>query len=730
MKSKLSILSAAIALAVANTAIAAEIEIPAIPSDALTVTKSTDLNAGAYWQNGQIGDNLQGNIHFVGDAALSGTGHSNALAMLGNTNGEIFNIVNKANIWLTNEGDQSIQAIDIGVGADGSTFTNNGNIYLDGGDTLSTRTIGISINSSAQIANNGQIIAQHATAMKISSGSKNATAVNSGTIAVSDAGAGLFYDDNSSMLGSGNNLNNEGTIYADADSVAIATGTSSQNTIITNTGNIVAEDDAIYIAGNNNTLHLVNDSHVEGTITMEANNRFTAKNIKDEEIELVTLGKLGTSRLTDSDITFTSSSNVQFSDLIVEDATVETASGAQISIDNLRGNNASESADPQPASVTFVINELNQVSINSADESASIFTDIANGDITDAFNTGKISVDEIVAGSAIGDLENGSDSNYGRILMYGGYLTGDTVIDEQNGNYQVISTKENAFTSSNIALAKLNAVAWRNELNTLTDRMSTLRTAPEFAGTWVRYKGGEWDGDGINQQFNGVELGVDKTIGQNFLVGLSASYINGDGDLDNGSADTDNYSGAAYLSYFNSGWFVDVMGKIGKIETDFDLSYNGLKDSGNYTISGYLVGVETGYRFNFNNFFVEPQVQLTYSYLGGKEFSTDNRTIDFETIESMIGRVGFMSGYDFGDIGSAYLRASYYHDFDGDVDMRVGHNDLFVTESDELDSDWGDVGVGANVTFGGATLFFDVSRSYGDDIDMEWKANAGARYNF
>ena len=345
-----------------------------------------------------------------------------------------------------------------------------------------------------------------------------------------------------------------------------------------------------------------------------------SKNIKDEEIELVTLGKLGTSRLTDSDITFTSSSNVQFSDLIVEDATVETASGAQISIDNLRGNNASESADPQPASVTFVINELNQVSINSADESASIFTDIANGDITDAFNTGKISVDEIVAGSAIGNLENGSESNYGRILMYGGYLTGDTVIDEQNGNYQVISTKENAFTSANIDLAKLNAVAWRNELNTLTDRMSTLRTAPEFAGTWVRYKGGEWDGDGINQQFNGVELGVDKTIGQNFLVGLSASYINGDGDLDNGSADTDNYSGAAYLSYFNSGWFVDVMGKIGKIETDFDLNYNGLKDSGDYTMSGYLVGVETGYRFNFNNFFVEPQVQLTYSYLGGKEW--------------------------------------------------------------------------------------------------------------
>ena len=62
--------------------------------------------------------------------------------------------------------------------------------------------------------------------------------------------------------------------------------------------------------------------------------------------------------------------------------------------------------------------------------------------------------------------------------------------------------------------------------------------------------------------------------------------------------------------------------------------------------------------------------------------------------------------------------------------MRVGHNDLFVTESDELNSDWGDVGIGANVNFGEATLFFDVSRSFGGDIDLEWKANAGARYMF
>lgn len=732
MDMKTTAIASAIALALSSTAFAAEQTIPEIPGDALTVTKSTDVGTkgGAYWQNAAIGDNLQGNIHYIGDATESPTGNSNALALVA---GAQMDVVNNANIWVTNNGTQSIQALDLGTAANGSTIINNGNIYLDGGNTLSTRTIGISVNSTAQIANNGQIIAKHATAMKISTGSQGATASNSGTITVSDGGSGLYYDDNSSKTGFGNNLNNTGTIYSDADSTAIYTGFSSQNTIITNTGNVVAEGTAINIMGSNNTLHLVNDSHVEGTVTMWRNNRLTVKNVKDEELELKTVGgTLGTSRLTNSDITFTSDSNVSFGDLIADNATVETAAGAQVNIDHLRGNNAQESQNPQPAQITFAINELNQVSISSAEETATINTDIVNGELTDKFITGNLTEEEIVAGSAIGDLENASSSNNGRILMKGGLLSGDTVLDDPNkdGNYQVVSSQENGFTTANMDLAKLNGIAWRNELTSLTDRMSTLRTAPEFAGVWARYKGGEWDGDSINQQFNGVEVGVDKAFGQNFVLGLAASYIEGDGDLDNGSADTENYSGAAYLSYYNSGWFVDVMGKLGKIETDFDLTYNGLKDSGDHTMSGYVFGVETGYRFNFNNFYVEPQVQLTYSYLGSKEFTTDNRTVDFETLESLVGRVGFMSGYDFSDIGSAYLRASYYHDFDGDVDMSVSHNDLTVYESDELDSDWGDVGVGANVNFGPATLFFDVSRTYGGDIDMEWKANAGARLMF
>ena len=622
----------------------------------------------------------------------------------------------------------------------------DGKIYIDGtGTSFPARFTGLSVTTAGSAVNEGLIYVKHATAMSASSSTNQASLKNNGTIIVEDGGFGFHAGATSTT---NNTFENNGSIAVNGkDSIGVYIYDGATNNTFTNKGSIIAQDDNFAIKidryskkSTYNTVNLEENSHIEGKVQLTNTTTLNIKNLTNQEtLELQVVhnkdgnpSALGQLNIENSHITFIQadkSINVLRFDSVnfKGDSYFGVAEGSTIYI---KGTIAAQDGD-----ANFVSEDLGQININ---------TDAGKGNVADGttINTyygktvsdklagGSITVDDIINDSIQGQLDAEKDGS--EVGIASGYI-GDEILlkyDDSSEGYTVANITKNQLTQSNIALAKLNAVAWRNELNTLTDRMSTLRTAPEFAGTWVRYKGGEWDGDGINQQFNGVELGVDKTIGQNFLVGLSASYINGDGDLDNGSADTDNYSGAAYLSYFNSGWFVDVMGKIGKIETDFDLNYNGLKDSGNCTMSGYLVGVETGYRFNFNNFFVEPQVQLTYSYLGGKEFSTDNRTIDFETIESMIGRVGFMSGYDFDDIGSAYLRASYYHDFDGDVDMRVGHNDLFVTESDELDSDWGDVGVGANVTFGGATLFFDVSRSYGGDIDMEWKANAGARYSF
>lgn len=54
-------------------------------------------------------------------------------------------------------------------------------------------------------------------------------------------------------------------------------------------------------------------------------------------------------------------------------------------------------------------------------------------------------------------------------------------------------------------------------------------------------------------------------------------------------------------------------------------------------MTGAIVGVEGGHRFDLShNMFVEPQVQLTYSWLRASSYSTDIRTVDLETMESLI----------------------------------------------------------------------------------------------
>lgn len=146
-------------------------------------------------------------------------------------------------------------------------------------------------------------------------------------------------------------------------------------------------------------------------------------------------------------------------------------------------------------------------------------------------------------------------------------------------------------------------------------------------------------------------------------------------------------------------------------------------------MTGAIVGFEGGHRFDLShNMFVEPQVQLTYSRLRASSYSTDIRTVDLETMESLIARVGFMGGVKFNENkGAAYLKASYNHDFLGDVDG----NPIALGINDELDDNWGEVSLGAsyNVT-DSVHAFIDVGTSFGGDIDQKWRVNFGGRYVF
>ena len=290
----------------------------------------------------------------------------------------------------------------------------------------------------------------------------------------------------------------------------------------------------------------------------------------------------------------------------------------------------------------------------------------------------------------------------------------------------------NSLLTSATDLAITNALMWRSQLSNLTDRMGTLRTMPETAGAWARYNGGRLDGRGIEHDYNTIEVGFDKVISNNVMLGVSFDYTKGDTDLQAGTSDNNTYTFGLYGSYFNdSGCFLDAMLKVGRIDADYDLN-NGISEKGDYMLTGTIIGIETGHRWDIQNYFIEPQVQLTYSYLRPESYTTNIRTVKFDDMKSLIARVGVMGGMKFAeDRGAAYVKASYNHDFLGDMEGTFTDGTFRRTMDDELDDNWGEVSLGASYQVTDSiNTFVDVGTGFGGDIDQKWRVNLGARYVF
>lgn len=303
-----------------------------------------------------------------------------------------------------------------------------------------------------------------------------------------------------------------------------------------------------------------------------------------------------------------------------------------------------------------------------------------------------------------------------------------------------VSVEGSDITKMTNDLAAMSLVAWRNEITSLNDRMSTLRSNPATIGVWARYNGGEYQYHerNLKNQFNTVEIGADAQIAADWIIGGSFSYTKGDGSLEQGQTETNTYSGALYALWTHEhGTFLDVVAKVGHMENDFDF-YNqtgGAFDNGTLDHTGFIFGMEAGHRIQLPmNAFVEPQVQLTYSRLSSVSETTTARQVELDAIESLVGRVGIMAGVQYpNNRGAAYIKISGLHDFRGDIDgtySSVNGNGAF-TLSQEIDDSWIELACGGNFQLtDNATIFADVAKSAGGDIDLEWRANVGAKLFF
>ena len=377
-------------------------------------------------------------------------------------------------------------------------------------------------------------------------------------------------------------------------------------------------------------------------------------------------------------------------------------------------------------------------SIGDEENQVLTVTTVQGGDVAVAY-TSRVS-DQLAAGRSAEDLFNGVSLGNQEVkevtVEEGSWGNGGTYTQNADGSVTA-HVQENSLLSSATDLALNNAMMWRSQLSNLSDRMGTLRTMPETAGAWARYNNGRLEGRGIEHDYNTIEVGFDKAISNSVMLGVSFDYTKGDTDLTAGTSDNNTYTFGLYASYFNdSGCFLDAMLKVGRIDTDYDF-YNGVTENGDYMMTGTIVGIETGHRWDIQNFFVEPQIQLTYSYLRPENYSTNLRNVEFDAMDSLIARVGVMAGMKFAEErGAAYVKASYNHDFLGDVEGRysgvtAAGDNITMLIDDEMDDNWGEVSLGASYqATNSINTFIDVGTGFGGDIDQKWRINLGARYVF
>lgn len=729
----LTAVAAAVMAATVNAA-----EFPAFP-----VIEGKDIVYRSDVSNGPVSsgkESWEGNGMVASGKTITG---GNAPAFLSTRDHD--KVTNNGNIWVLAD---RIEETDLGqyaagiVASGGKTGINakDGIIYVHSNnndiETNYEAAKGMAADASTgtktSITNSGTIYVEGGTGMLATSNAKDRKSeiTNEGTIHVVNSGFGMSLGGNNA---SGVEMTNKGTIIASGKNAYGITASDATDGTVTNEGTIIATDGAIAISSGRwdkdveFSLTLKGNSHVEGVIELGKASHLIVQDLARAETIVLSSGtsekvnaldgaqcegcNVGSVHVNNSNLTIRSSDESQ----TLKIGLIETQ------------NNGS---------TTFEFDSVGSkekplLDVDKGGKDAAVKFNYT-GTVTDKLASGSVKAEELFNGIS---LDNNATPE--RITTSDG-LWASASVHEKKGN-EITSTYSgpSSLIISTTDLALMNGLVWRSQLTNLSDRMGTLRTMPQAAGAWARYNNGRLDGRGLEYDYSTIEVGFDAPVSNNFLVGVSFDYTIGDTDLNAGSADNDVYTLGLYGTYYgDNGGFVDLMAKIGRIDNEYNVANSAGSEKGDYMMTGAIVGVEAGHRFDLaHNMFVEPQVQLSYSWLRATDYATNIRSVDFETIESLVARVGVMGGMKFAENrGAAYLKASYNHDFLGNVDAAmyaVGDSINSARISDELDDNWAEVSLGVSYSVTDTlNTFLDVGTGFGGDIDQKWRINFGARYAF
>ena len=413
-----------------------------------------------------------------------------------------------------------------------------------------------------------------------------------------------------------------------------------------------------------------------------------------------------------------------------------------IEVDNYSGTgNIVLHADGVDADGTLNITS-GGITINNAAEK-SVVNVSAAGDKIDSFDLSKAqaSLEELANQITF----NGTDENLsGTVKLEEGLVSSGASADisfDQNddkGHIDLdsvdVGSKETATMRAMRDIASTAIVAWRQEDSTLSQRLGELRNSDGDQGIWTRMSRGEFEYDGAyKNKYNFFQLGYDKAYGD-WHYGAAISYNDGKTTYAEGSGENSSTSLSLYGTWLgDKGHYADIVLKQGRLSNEFDTYAAAGHTHGDYDAWGTSLSGEYGRKTELNDgWYVTPQAQLTLMRIGGESYTTDNGiSVDQETLNSAVGRVGFEIGKSVNDKGAVYAKASVLHEFAGNADTYLSLNGIHNSYSQDIGGTWYEAGIGVSYkTSSDSYIYADVVKTFGGDVETPWQWNAGVRYSF
>lgn len=278
--------------------------------------------------------------------------------------------------------------------------------------------------------------------------------------------------------------------------------------------------------------------------------------------------------------------------------------------------------------------------------------------------------------------------------------------------------------------------------DSLEKRLGEARYSGDGDGMWARLCHDRVGRDSLYEANNTMtELGFDwrndRTKFGRHIQGAALDYMDGSADYKEvtGRSDSKRYGLWFYDTRLgDKGHYTDIVAKYGRLQNEYTL-YPEMSGpvKGDYHNDYWSLSFEYGRKKPLaSNWFIEPQAQLQYTYLGSTDYRTSQGTlVDLAGTDSLISRLGFRLGKNVSDRTSFYITGDFFHEFLGNQDVTAWDRTGRMDVTGHNDGSWYNAGLGFTTRVGkNSYAYASFDRSFGPHVDRTWTLEAGVNCRF